>query len=208
MQLSLINLGHRFGAGTWLFRGITLILNPGQVYSLTGPSGSGKSTLLSLLAGWEKPVSGEIVRESIDRTAWVFQNPHGVPRRTAIDHVALPFLATGMDNAAAVAKSRELLKKFGLAEVAEQEFRSLSGGQAQRLMLARGIASAPSLLLVDEPTAQLDRVTAAEVNDALTGLASPETIIVIATHDENTRDACTNHIDLNDYQTNASSGAI
>lgn len=81
-----------------------------------------------------------------------------------------------------------------------RRFCDLSGGEAQRLMLARGIAAAPQLLLVDEPTAQLDRHTAREMNDHLHALSRSGVIVVIATHDPDTRDACTDVIDLRDYQ--------
>ena len=80
--------------------------------------------------------------------------------------------------------------------IAQQQFRRLSGGEAQRLMLARAIASEPGLLLVDEPTAQLDLPTARTVNASLGALRSPATIIVVATHDAATRDSCSDHVDL------------
>lgn len=200
MQVTIRGLGHRFASGPWLFRGLGATLLPGHVYALTGPSGSGKSTLLSLLAGWEAPAEGDIARSGIERIGWVFQNPHGVARRTVADHVALPLLAHGATTAQADRDARSLLERFGLAHAAERPFRSLSGGEAQRLMLARGIAARPDLFLVDEPTAQLDLATASDVNGALTHLASESTIVVIATHDEHTRQACTDHLDLRDYQ--------
>lgn len=200
MQVTLQGLGHRFGAGPWLFRGLDAVLVPGHVYALTGPSGSGKSTLLSLLAGWETPAEGTVGRSELGRVGWVFQNPHGVARRTAADHVALPLLATGATGREADRGARILLDRFGLAHVADRPFRSLSGGEAQRLMLARGIAARPGMFLVDEPTAQLDLATAGEVNEALARLATESTIVVVATHDEHTRRACTDHIDLRDHQ--------
>lgn len=97
---------------------------------------------------------------------------------------------------AADAAARATLERFGLASSADKPFRSLSGGEAQRLMLARGLAAEPDLLLVDEPTAQLDARTAMDVNEALLAASSPMTIVVVATHDARTRDACTRHIDL------------
>lgn len=193
-------LGHRFKTGPWLFRGLDMVLLPGHVYALTGPSGSGKSTLLSLLAGWEDPAEGTIEMPIKGRVGWVFQNPHGIARRTAADHVALPLLAAGSTIEHADQEARSLLDRFGLAQAAERPFRALSGGEAQRLMLARGIAARPKIFLVDEPTAQLDISTAKEVNGALVHLASDNTIVVIATHDVHTSQACTDHIDLREYQ--------
>ncbi|MFQ9100722.1 MAG: ATP-binding cassette domain-containing protein [Bifidobacterium adolescentis] len=100
----------------------------------------------------------------------------------------------------AEACARELLAQFGLAERASSEYRELSGGEAQRLMLARGVASGADLLLVDEPTAQLDVHTADTVNARLDALSRRGMIVVVATHDHRTRDAATDVIDLEDYQ--------
>lgn len=196
MHLSISNLGHRFGDAPFLFRHLDLTLVHGEVYALIGPSGSGKSTLLSLLAGWQRPTEGQVDRCHVARTGWVFQNPHGVPRRKALDHVMLPLLARGMTRHRAAAEARKLLSDFHLTDVADRTFSVLSGGEAQRLMLARAIAAAPDLLLVDEPTAQLDSSTAAVVNQTLTTLAGYKTLVVIATHDPATRAACTTTIDL------------
>jgi ABC-type lipoprotein export system ATPase subunit len=142
------------------------------------------------------PTVGTLDRSSIRFVAWVFQNPHGVPNRTAEDLVALPLLARGSTYADARAAARERLDHVGLADVAASRFRDLSGGEAQRLMLARGMATRPDLLLVDEPTAQLDASTAQSVNRAIARIAEAETIVVVATHDARTRDACTATIDL------------
>lgn len=173
---------------------------PGNVYGLVGPSGSGKSTLLSILAGWVSSAEGRIDRQNVTQVGWVFQNPHGVPRRTAIDHVALPFLGRGESPDKADHHARQLLERFGLEHVAESRFKSLSGGEAQRLMLARGIAAMPSLLLIDEPTAQLDPQTANTVNEAIAECATANVIVVVATHDPRTRDSCTNVLDLANFQ--------
>lgn len=195
--LILDGLGHRYPGRPWLFRGLIARLEPGRSYAVTGPSGSGKSTLLSLLAGWDEPAEGSVIRPAGLRVNWVFQNPHGVARRTAVDHVVVPLLARGHRPASAEAQARDILDEFGLTGVADREFRELSGGEAQRLMLARGIAAAPGLLLVDEPTAQLDRVTADSVNRSLGAVRrGTTTIVVIATHDDRTRDACDTHLDL------------
>ncbi|MFC5337289.1 ATP-binding cassette domain-containing protein [Leucobacter denitrificans] len=200
MSVRFEGVGHKFTEEAWLFRGLTLQLSPGHVYALTGPSGSGKSTLLNLLSRWNSPTEGKVVINVPGRTSWVFQNPHGTPRRSALDHLMLPLLAKGEHTKNARSRSLELLSRFGLREVALREFRALSGGEAQRLMLACGIAVSPGLLLVDEPTAQLDPATAQDVNRAIRELISPETIVVIATHDHETQVACTDHIDLRKYQ--------
>ena len=134
--VTLRDVGHTFTGDTWLFRSLNADLRPDRVYALVGPSGSGKSTLLSILAGWVKPSEGSIQRLNIGKTSWVFQNPIGVARRSVIDHVTLPYLAQGLPAPQAEARACELLAQFGLAERASSEYRELSGGEAQRLMLA------------------------------------------------------------------------
>ncbi len=189
-------LAHRFPGTGELFGGLDLDLRPGELVAVVGPSGSGKSTLLHLLAGWGRPAAGTIERVGVNRIGWVFQNPHGVPGRTALDHVVLPLLARGTSRAGAEAEAETILGRFGLAGVAARRFRHLSGGEAQRLMLARAAASAPDLLLVDEPTAQLDPATARTVNEVLAGIAADDVTVVVATHDPDTRDACRRVVDL------------
>lgn len=195
MSLILENLGHRFGDAPWLFRGLSRTLAPGKSCAVVGPSGSGKSTFLGLLAGWDPPKQGTVERKA-GSVAWVFQNPTGVPRRTALDLVAFPYLAKGKDLRESERLALDNMARVGLRAVAERPFRSLSGGEAQRLMLARAMSIKPDLLLIDEPTAQLDRQTASTVNDAIQGLTMDGTITVIATHDSNTRQACDDVIDL------------
>lgn len=196
MPLKVRGLTHAFpGTGT-LFAGLNLDLEPGDLVAVTGPSGSGKSTLLSLVARWEKPVAGTVEWDGIESVSWVFQNPHGVTRRTAVDHVALPLVAQGLSRSSAQKRALEIMDRFNLVKVADRRFGALSGGEGQRLMLARAVAKAPSLLLVDEPTAQLDPRSAATVNTVLGELAMDEAIVIVATHDPDTRDACTRHVDL------------
>lgn len=201
-------LGHTFPGAQPLFAGLDLDIAPGEVVAVVGPSGSGKSTLLSIIAGWERPTQGEVEREGIAVTGWVFQNPHGVARRSALDHVVLPLLARGRRRAQAEVEAREIMAAFDLDQVAGRPFRALSGGEAQRLMLARAVALAPDLLLVDEPTAQLDLHTAATVNDVLAGVARSHSIVLVATHDPHTRDACTRVVDLADYQDRAAAHPV
>ncbi|MBW3093613.1 ABC transporter ATP-binding protein [Bifidobacterium sp. 82T10] len=198
--VELKDVGHAFGERTRLFRGITLTLLPERVYALVGPSGSGKSTLLSIIAGWQTPSEGEVVRRGVRKVSWVFQNPVGVARRTALDHVTLPYLGQGYDIATAERLALEQLDRFGLSESAGKRFGELSGGEAQRLMLARGVATNADLLLVDEPTAQLDMRTADAVDRYLGALSRSGMIVVVATHDHRTRDAASDVIDLERYQ--------
>ncbi len=193
-------LSHTFTGSSPLFVDLDLDLRAGEVVGLVGPSGSGKSTLLSILAGWLVPTEGTIERRGVVHTGWVFQNPYGTPRRSALDHVVLPLLARGWSRAEAAGRAAEILSRFALEPVGPREFRALSGGEAQRLMLARAVATGSDLLLVDEPTAQLDLHTAGTVNEVLAGIAQQDSIVVVATHDPRTRDACTRVVDLADHQ--------
>ena len=183
-SVSVHDLAHRFPGTDVLFEHLDFTAIPGQTVAICGPSGCGKSTLLSILAGWEKPYHGTVERKNVERVGWVFQNPYGVPGRTALDHVVFPLLAKGL---------------FDLEYAADRRFGELSGGEAQRLMLARAVCSRPDMLLVDEPTAQLDTRTAHSVSHVLGNLAGQGMIVLVATHDPDTRDACGRVIDLADY---------
>ncbi len=189
-------VGHVWSSGARLFSAVDRTFTEGTVTALVGPSGSGKSTLLAIIAGMLRPTEGTVHRPSTCRPLWVFQNPHGVARRRVLDHVALPFVARGLDRRTADLRAAEVLDRFALGERVDARFAELSGGEAQRLMLARGIASAPDIMLVDEPTAQLDRATSAEVNRAIGALAGAGTAVVVATHDDDTMAACDDVLDL------------
>jgi ABC-type lipoprotein export system ATPase subunit len=196
VRVKIISLAHSFPGTGVLFAGLSETFTRGDLVAVTGPSGSGKSTLLSLLARWETPKSGSVVWENIASVGWVFQNPHGVAGRSALDHVALPLVAKGLKRRAADQLALTVMERFALADVAKRSFGALSGGEAQRLMLARAVAKAPDLLLVDEPTAQLDPIAADTVNTVLGELAMDQAIVVVATHDPDTRDACQRVVDL------------
>ena len=96
MFVTLRQVAHRFDDGPVLFQGLDITMEPGHTFALCGPSGCGKSTLLSILAGWVVPWHGRIERQGVARIGWVFQNPYGVPARTALDHVVFPLLSHGM----------------------------------------------------------------------------------------------------------------
>ena len=195
-RVSLQGVGHGFGLDSFLFQNVDAEFRAGSVWGLRGPSGSGKSTLLSIIAGWEVPKEGHIQRSNISTIRWVFQNPLGVAQRAALDHVTLPYLAIGLSRDRSEKLALQRLFEFGLQSSAGKRFSLLSGGEAQRLMLARAVAGSPDLILVDEPTAQLDRATAATVNSVLGGLARSGAVVIVASHDEDTLDACSEVVDL------------
>lgn len=199
MRVTLDDVGFRYADRPWLFRKVKLELHPGHVYAVTGRSGSGKSTFLSVISGDRKSSEGHVYGVIPARVQWVFQTPHGEPYRTVLDHVALPFIANGAARSSAEAEACALLDEFGLHDLRESSYSSISGGQAQRLMLARAIACKPTTLLVDEPTAQLDTVTARSVDASLQRLAKRGVVVVVATHDSQTSAACTDVIDISDF---------
>ncbi|BDR55160.1 hypothetical protein KIMH_12710 [Bombiscardovia apis] len=202
MFVSVEDLGHRFTGTDTLFEHVTFTVESGQTLAVCGPSGCGKSTLMSILAGWQTPTAGVVNLDGVGRIGWVFQNPYGVAQRSALDHVVLPLLAKGERRKQAEIRAVETLRLFDLEATAMRPFSALSGGEAQRLMLARAVCSRPDLLLVDEPTAQLDTRTAHSISRVLGNLAGQGMAVVVATHDEDTRDACQSAIDLADYAPN------
>jgi lipoprotein-releasing system ATP-binding protein len=182
---------YRRGKDTFLgLAPVTCRIQPGERIALAGPSGSGKSTLLNLMAGLDKPSSGQIdwpllaVRALRPmKVAFVFQMPSLLPALTVAENVELPLLLGGFmgDGRGAALAALDLLSLSDLAKKLPEE---LSGGQAQRVSVARAIAGEPRLLLADEPTSQLDHATADRLLDAvLAHFAGKATAIVIATHD-------------------------
>jgi ABC-type lipoprotein export system ATPase subunit len=164
----------------------------GERIALTGPSGSGKSTLLHLLAGLDDPSLGTISwpvigpRDTLrpGRVGVVFQGPSLLPPLTVAENVALPLLLAGRTEERAREGARAALERLGLAELSDKLPEEISGGQAQRVAVARALTGAPLLLLADEPTGQLDHETAAEVVDVLEEAARHSgAALVVATHD-------------------------
>jgi ABC-type lipoprotein export system ATPase subunit len=196
MRVDIEDVGHQFDRGPFLFRQLSGVLHENSLYAVVGPSGCGKTTLLSILAGWLQPSAGRVRMRGISRIQWVFQNPYGIARRSAVDHVLLPLRAGGATRLEAERAAEQLFEDFGLASVSERAYADLSGGEAQRLMLARALAGGPDLLLVDEPTAQLDLRTGAAVSRTLSSLSMRRCIVVIATHDPNAMAACDHVLDL------------
>ena len=160
---------------------------------LIGPSGSGKSTLLHGLGGLIEPTRGKIVWPALgERTSlmpeklqFVFQTPSLYPALNVVRNVTLPLVLAGKMNAEAVEKrALDALDKFGLATLAYKLPEELSGGQAQRVAMARALAIRPRLILADEPTGQLDSQTAGQFLDQVLGMTREiGAALVIATHD-------------------------
>lgn len=192
--------GHTYGMGPTAVVAVhsaSASVSSGDRIALLGPSGSGKSTLLHMMAGLQPATSGTIRWPRFDGTPlgrpWlagvVFQGPTLVPTLTAEHNAALPLLIDGIAEARARAIARAALETVGLGWARERLPEQLSGGQAQRVAVARVLSAGPALILADEPTGQLDRETAAGVIDALLGTAERlDAALVIATHDEELAD--------------------
>lgn len=177
----------------------TLAIQPGDYVAITGPSGSGKSTLLNILGGVDRPTNGEVwidgsridgatERELLDvrrrKVGFVFQEARLMPSLTALENVLLPTAfwrnGEGHEEERAIA----LLDKVGLSHRAHHLVHELSGGEAQRVCIARALASRPKLVLADEPTGNLDHRTRMDIIRLLEQLLQEEgSAIVIVTHD-------------------------
>jgi putative ABC transport system ATP-binding protein len=190
---------HRGGGDVHALRGVDLTVEPGQLVVLTGRSGAGKTTLLTLLAGLRRADRGEIRVDGVDvtdagepalvelrrRTVGVIhQDLALLPLLTAEENVGLPLRITRTDPGVRDATVARLLDAVGLASHARQRPDEMSGGQQQRVAIARALAIEPRVLLADEPTAQLDSETGAQVMTLLRSLVVDSgTTAIVATHD-------------------------
>jgi putative ABC transport system ATP-binding protein len=182
----------RGGVEVAAVRKVHCTVTAGMRIALTGPSGSGKSTLLHLLAGLDRPTTGTISWPGLDGAPWarqgvigvVFQGPSLIPALDVQENVALPLLLAGVREADAVERASAALDDQALGGLAAALPVELSGGQAQRVAIARVLAGRPALVLADEPTGQLDRATAAQVmTDLLQAADALDATVVVATHD-------------------------
>jgi putative ABC transport system ATP-binding protein len=180
-------------------RGASVSVAAGEILAVMGPSGSGKSTLLHCLAGILVPDAGQIhfdghridrLREQErsalrrDRFGFVFQFGQLVPELSAEENVALPLLLSGARRAAALTEAREWFDRLDLAGLERRRSGELSGGQAQRVALARGLVGRPDVLFADEPTGALDSLTGEHVMELLSKTAREQgTTVVLVTHE-------------------------
>ena len=169
----------------------------GKIYSLMGPSGSGKSTLLNLLSLIDRPSSGSIIFENkkvnyndsnendilrANKIGIIYQQDNLLPDFTALENIYLAALAGGNDEDVAINKAKNLLKKVGLTNRSENYPSQLSGGEKQRISIARAVVNNPQVILADEPTGSLDLQTAKEIFGLLKNQINKERLIIFATH--------------------------
>ena len=169
----------------------------GKIYSIMGPSGSGKSTLLNLLSLIDKPNSGSIYfdNKSIDfsqndkndilranKIGIIYQQDNLLSDFTALENIYLASLAAGNNKQISISKSKILLRKVGLSNRADHYPSQLSGGEKQRISIARAVINDPQIILADEPTGSLDQETAKEIFKLLENQINPNRLIIFATH--------------------------
>jgi len=191
MSLDLMAVSHSYGRREVL-REINLSIPPGTITALKGPSGSGKTTLLAIMGGLLEPTKGMVSRP--DRgpgdSQWIHQTVNLLGRRSACDNVAVALFSQGYSRREATSLATAALRTVGLGDRAKRRANTLSGGEAQRVSIARALVGSPSIVLADEPTGQLDRATTAVVLDALVALRKPGSVIVVATHDPDVAAIC------------------
>ncbi len=202
-SLSLINVYKQYTQGGTtipVLRGVDALFEQGASYAITGISGSGKSTLLHLLAGLDKPSSGEILFDQTDigtfstnerslflnsKLGLMFQFPYLIKELTAQENVALKGLIGGRSHQECMAQALDLLAHVGLGDQKDVYPGQLSGGQQQRVALARGLMNEPDFLIADEPTGNLDEATGTAVIDLMLRIQEERGMgIIVSSHDE------------------------
>ena len=179
--------------------GVSLTVSPGEFVCISGRSGSGKSTMLNMLAGLEKPTSGEIVIldkhiENMSESArirfrrqyigFVFQSYNLMPQYTAVENVELPLMLRGIGKRERRKQALAVMEQVGIVSHAEHKPSELSGGQQQRVGIARALITKPPIVFADELTGNLDTKPSAEIMDLLTGLfRSSGTTFMLVSHD-------------------------
>lgn len=197
-------------------RGIDLDVYRGEYLSIMGPSGSGKSTLFNMIGGLDKPTSGMVFIDEVDiasldsyELAWlrcrkigyIFQSFNLLPMLTAMENVMMPMIFANMDPDDARQRSYDLLQQVGIGHRWSHRPARMSGGQQQRVAVARALANAPAIVLADEPTANLDLKTGADIIDMLKQLCNEMNVTVIsATHDHKMLDICDRVVWIRDGQ--------
>ena len=204
-----VNLSRSYGPATAVIhalRGVSLEIGRGERVALLGKSGSGKSTLLNLLGGLDRPTAGQVLVAGLDLSrlsgrqlaryrlatvGMIFQSFNLIPSRTALQNVELPLVLAGVPPARRRAVATAALQAVGLGGRLHHRPGQLSGGECQRAAIARGLVNGPQILLADEPTGNLDSVTAAEVLAVLTEhLDRLGATLILVTHDEESARRC------------------
>ncbi|MBN2545473.1 MAG: ABC transporter ATP-binding protein [Spirochaetes bacterium] len=195
-------------------RGIDMTINESEFTAIVGPSGSGKSTLLHLIGCLDTPTSGEVLFDNTsvgnmkkdelaylrrEKMGFIFQAYNLIPVLTAFENVAFPLTLLGYNSEEIKEKSYESLKVVGLESMEKRRPTEMSGGQQQRVAIARALIKAPKLILADEPTANLDSITATEVLEIMKKLNQDKKVtFLFSTHDKLVMDFANRIIKLRD----------
>jgi len=197
IQLSNINKSFDTTKKIKVLKKISFKFKSGKIYSIMGPSGSGKSTLLNLISLIDRPNSGmiKIENELIDfndsdtndilrskKIGIIYQQDNLLPDFTALENIYLASMAAGYKKNISISKAKKLLQKFGLNNRSDHYPSQLSGGEKQRVSIARAIINEPQIILADEPTGSLDFETAKEIFEILKNQINSNRIIIFATH--------------------------
>lgn len=198
-MIELENITRSFGS-LQVLKGISLNIERGEVVSITGPSGAGKTTLLQIMGSLDRPDGGKVLYDGQDITrmsekeisafrnrhiGFVFQFHQLLPEFTALENITIPMLIAGQGMRQANARAKELLQMLGLADRADHKPSELSGGEKQRIAVARALANQPDVILADEPSGSLDTKNKEELHKLFFSLRDQlGQTFVIVTHDE------------------------
>jgi putative ABC transport system ATP-binding protein len=198
-MLEIDNVTRSYGTGSATvdaLGGVSLRVNDGEFMAITGPSGSGKSTLLNIIGGLDRPSSGTVALDGVridnideadlvairrGKIAHVFQQYHLLPSLSAVENVLLPLIFREADGD--IGQAMEALDRVGLSGRASHKPGELSGGEQQRVAIARSLVSNPSLILADEPTGNLDQEAGMEILGLFDGLHRDGRTVLIVTHE-------------------------
>ncbi len=196
------NVSKQYSPDALALRDVSLTIAKGELVYLAGPSGAGKSTLLKMIAAIERPSSGQVLVNGQDigklrkasvpylrrNLGLIFQHQRLLTDRSILANVMLPLIVTGASRAESERRARAALARVDLEARALSRPLELSGGEQQRVAIARAIVNRPQIILADEPTANLDRVSADKVLDALRAFNAAGVTCMISTHDEQVLD--------------------
>lgn len=188
-----------------VIKGISMTVGACESVCLWGPSGSGKSTLLSLIGGVLSPRAGTVDifvgdgrREVSQSVSWVLQTANLLPSVTALENVMLGLLIAGVDREKSAIIAQRSMEDLDIGDLSMHKAKRLSGGQAQRVAVARALAVEAPLILADEPSGQLDRRSTVRVCDALLDQTTGRATVVVASHDPYVAERCDRVITLED----------